>query len=101
MILGAAHLPPRPVGDNPKRGPARERGASGCERAARRCQPQVSAIGFKNQSSRTPGITRRPEPLLLMKSVVSAVGCMPLLDCVLHYHLLNSAIKALILLTKK
>ena len=26
----------------------------------------------------TPGITRRPERLLKMKSVVSAVGCMPL-----------------------
>jgi hypothetical protein len=28
----------------------------------------------------TLGITRRPEPLMYMRIVVSAVGCMPLLD---------------------
>jgi hypothetical protein len=27
----------------------------------------------------TPGITRRPKPLIYMRAVVSAVGCMPLL----------------------
>jgi hypothetical protein len=28
----------------------------------------------------SPGITRRPKPLLKMRATVSAVGCMPLLD---------------------
>jgi hypothetical protein len=31
------------------------------------------------QSVLTPGITRRPKPLMKMKVIVSAVGCMPLL----------------------
>ena len=40
------------------------------------------AAGINRELTRsgdiTPGITRRPKPLLVMKSSVSAVGCMPL-----------------------
>jgi|GEM_PF-6304391 len=34
---------------------------------------------------RTPGITRRAAPSIYLKTVVSAVGCMPLLDAALPY----------------
>ena len=34
----------------------------------------------------TPGITRRPERLIYMRAVVSAVGCMPLLARARCYH---------------
>ena len=39
----------------------------------------------------TPGIPRRPAPLLLMTSLVLAVGCMPLLGAVQCEELLVAA----------
>jgi hypothetical protein len=41
----------------------------------------LHALSLENGEHLTPGITRRPKRLLLMTSGVSAVGCMPLLDC--------------------
>src|SRR5215218_1264168 len=41
---------------------------------------KVNKISLQPRSRPTLGITRRPERLRLMTFVVSAVGCMPLLD---------------------
>jgi hypothetical protein len=45
----------------------------------RETRPQNVSFRLRHKSGLTPGITRRPEPLLKMKSFVSAVGCRPLL----------------------
>jgi hypothetical protein len=39
-----------------------------------------STLSLSSGAVLTPGITRRPEPLMCMRAGVSAVGCMPLLD---------------------
>ncbi len=41
----------------------------------------------------TPGITRRPKPLMYMRAVVSAVGCMPFLCKVNMQAALRGGIK--------
>src|SRR5215204_154801 len=44
--------------------------------------------GHGARSQLTPGITRRPAPLLLMTSGVSAVGCRPLFDVAVRFYML-------------
>ena len=88
-----AHLPPpRPDGiaSDPRhasryphrRGQAGHYGRRRFGQAA--ASPAVATCLFSKRlyrpSNLTPGITRRPKPLLNMRAVVWAVGCMPLLD---------------------